>query len=82
MDQKVEGFPFNITGAPMYYGSTCSFLGTAILYERWAGVMLTVEVLVVYLVALSFEEYVAFFRSTCPPHGRLALQAIKVSGTG
>ena len=58
MDQKVEGFPFNITGAPMYYGSTCSFLGTAILYERWAGVMLTAEVLVVYLVALSFEEYV------------------------
>ena len=56
MDHKVEGFPFNITGAPMYYGSTCSFLGTAILYEKWAGVLLTAEVLVVYLVALSFEE--------------------------
>ena len=56
MDAKVESFPFNVTGAPMYYGSTLSFLGTAILYGRWAGFMLTAEVLGVYWVALSFEE--------------------------
>jgi phosphatidylethanolamine/phosphatidyl-N-methylethanolamine N-methyltransferase len=56
MDHRVTSFPFNITSAPMYYGSTLSFLGTAILYGKPAGVILTAEVLVVYLVALGFEE--------------------------
>lgn len=56
MDEPVTSFPFNVTGAPMYYGSTMSFLGTALLYGRPAGVLLTVEVLLVYLVALSYEE--------------------------
>jgi len=56
MDHRVTSFPFNITGAPMYYGSTLSFLGIAIWYGKPAGVILTVEVLVVYLVALGFEE--------------------------
>ncbi|KAI9775486.1 MAG: Phosphatidyl-N-methylethanolamine N-methyltransferase [Geoglossum umbratile] len=56
MDRRVTSFPFNVTGAPMYYGSTLSFLGTAFLYGKPAGVVLTVEVLVVYLMALRFEE--------------------------
>jgi len=56
MDSMVTGFPFNITDAPMYYGSTMSFLGTAILFGKPTGVLLTLEVLVVYLVALSFED--------------------------
>lgn len=56
MDEKVEGFPFNITEAPMYYGSTLSFLGTALLYARPAGLLLTAHVLLVYLVALRFEN--------------------------
>ncbi|KAI4285002.1 MAG: hypothetical protein L6R38_001017 [Xanthoria sp. 2 TBL-2021] len=56
MDEPVTSFPFNVTGAPMYYGSTMSFLGTALLYARPAGVVLTVEVLVVYWVALGFED--------------------------
>ncbi|KAI4173220.1 MAG: hypothetical protein LQ348_006629, partial [Seirophora lacunosa] len=56
MDEPVTSFPFNVTGAPMYYGSTMSFLGTALLYGRPAGVLLTVEVLLVYLVALSYED--------------------------
>ncbi|SLM39906.1 methylene-fatty-acyl-phospholipid synthase [Lasallia pustulata] len=56
MDHVVESFPFNITGAPMYYGSTMSFLGTAILYGKPAGILLTAEVLVVYLIALSYED--------------------------
>lgn len=58
MDSKVEGFPFNVTGAPMYWGSTLSFLGTALYTGRTAGLLLTLEVLVMYLVALQFEEYV------------------------
>ena len=56
MDHMVTGFPFNVCGAPMYYGSTMSFLGTAILYGKPAGILLTAEVLVVYLIALSYEE--------------------------
>ncbi len=56
MDEPVTSFPFNITGAPMYYGSTMSFLGTALLYGRPAGVLLTAEVLLVYSIALSYEE--------------------------
>ncbi|KAL8647858.1 MAG: hypothetical protein Q9226_006255 [Calogaya cf. arnoldii] len=56
MDEPVTSFPFNVTGAPMYYGSTMSFLGTALLYARPAGVVLTMEVLLVYWVALGFED--------------------------
>lgn len=59
MDEKVEGFPFNATGAPMYWGSTCSFLGVALLRGRLAGLLLTAEVFVMYIVALKFEEYVS-----------------------
>ncbi len=56
MDAPVTGFPFNITGAPMYYGSTMSFFGSALIYGRPAGLVLAAEVLVVYLLALRFEE--------------------------
>jgi len=56
MDEMVTGFPFNITDAPMYYGSTMSFLGTAILFGKPAGILLTGEVLLVYLIALRFED--------------------------
>jgi phosphatidylethanolamine N-methyltransferase len=34
MDEMVTGFPFNVTDAPMYWGSSCSFLGTALLYAK------------------------------------------------
>lgn len=56
MDHIVTGFPFSVTKSPMYYGSTMSFLGTAILFGKPAGILLTAEVLVVYLVALRFED--------------------------
>jgi phosphatidylethanolamine N-methyltransferase len=56
MDDMVTGFPFNICSAPMYYGSTMSFLGTAVLFGKPAGMLLTAEVLIVYLVALRFED--------------------------
>lgn len=60
MEKKVEGFPFNVTDAPMYWGSTLSFLGTALYYGRAAGVFLTLEVFLLYLGALQFEEYDRF----------------------
>lgn len=56
MDAKVEGFPFNVTGAPMYWGSTMSFLGYSLLTGKVAGLILTAEVFVMYLIALQFED--------------------------
>lgn len=56
MDSMVTGFPFNVTSAPMYYGSTMSFLGTALIYGKPAGLLLTAVVLVVYIVAIQFEN--------------------------
>lgn len=56
MEEPVTGFPFSLTGAPMYYGSAMSFLGTALLYGKPAGVVLSLEVLAVYMLALRFEE--------------------------
>ncbi|KAI8958375.1 phospholipid methyltransferase [Daldinia sp. FL1419] len=56
MDDIITGFPFNITDAPMYNGSTCSFLGTALLYGKPAGLLLTAWVFVVYQIALKYEN--------------------------
>lgn len=56
MDDMVTGFPFNVTGAPMYWGSTMSFLGTALYFGKPAGILLTVWVYVVYVVALRYED--------------------------
>ncbi|KAI9795779.1 MAG: Phosphatidyl-N-methylethanolamine N-methyltransferase [Candelina submexicana] len=56
MDDRVTSFPFNVTDAPMYYGSTMSFLGTALLMGKPAGILLTLEVLSVYMVALTYED--------------------------
>ena len=56
MDHKVEGFPFNVSGAPMYWGSALCFLGTTLYKGRGAGLVLTSEVVVMYLIALRFEE--------------------------
>jgi methylene-fatty-acyl-phospholipid synthase len=55
-EKMVTGFPFNVTDAPMYYGSTMSFLGSALIYGRPAGILLTVEVFIVYKIALTFEN--------------------------
>ncbi|KAI9282003.1 phospholipid methyltransferase-domain-containing protein [Sporodiniella umbellata] len=56
MSERVTGIPFNICDNPMYIGSTCTFLATALWYKSPAGVVLTSIVYVVYRVALFFEE--------------------------
>ncbi|EFQ34404.1 phospholipid methyltransferase [Colletotrichum graminicola] len=56
MDGIVTGFPFNITDAPMYNGSTMSFLGAALIYGKPAGILLTIWVFGVYKVALRYEN--------------------------
>jgi phosphatidylethanolamine N-methyltransferase len=56
MDEMVTGFPFSVTDAPMYYGSTMSFLGSALWLGKPAGIALSGLVLVVYKIALTFED--------------------------
>lgn len=56
MDEMVTGFPFNVTGAPMYWGSVMSFLGTALYFAKPAGLLLTVWVYIVYVIALRYED--------------------------
>lgn len=62
MNERVTGFPFNVTDNPMYWGSTISFLGTAIWYAKPIGIWLTLEVWLMYTIALvsllSFSEFV------------------------
>ncbi|KAI8976429.1 phospholipid methyltransferase-domain-containing protein [Pilobolus umbonatus] len=56
MKERVTGFPFNICDNPMYIGSTCTFLATALWYGNPAGVLLSAIVYVVYKIALTYEE--------------------------
>lgn len=56
MDAPVTGFPFNVTGSPMYWGSTMNFLGVALYQGKVAGILLTAEVFVLYWFALQWEE--------------------------
>ncbi|KAK7535474.1 phosphatidylethanolamine N-methyltransferase [Phyllosticta citricarpa] len=56
MDHRVTSFPFSVCDAPMYVGSTLSFLGTAIWYGKPAGVALTAFVWLAYSVALRYED--------------------------
>ncbi|KKK25160.1 phospholipid methyltransferase, partial [Aspergillus ochraceoroseus] len=56
MDGPVTGFPFSVTGSPMYWGSTLNFLGVALYRGKVAGVLLAAEVFVLYWVALRWED--------------------------
>ncbi|XP_075949301.1 phosphatidylethanolamine N-methyltransferase isoform X1 [Anarhichas minor] len=55
MDEKVTGFPFNITENPMYWGSTANYLGLALIGASPVGLVLTAIVAVVYTAAIRFE---------------------------
>ncbi|KAF2018825.1 phosphatidylethanolamine N-methyltransferase [Aaosphaeria arxii CBS 175.79] len=56
MDAPVTSFPFSVSDAPMYHGSTLSFLATAIWRGKPAGLVLTVLVAVAYAVARTYED--------------------------
>ena len=56
MDAPVTGFPFNVTGSPMYWGSTLNFLGVALYHGKVAGIVLTGQVFILYWFALQWEE--------------------------
>jgi len=59
MDHRVEGFPFNVLTDPMYVGSTMSFVGASLWYESPAGILISLYVYVVYVLALRFEGCVS-----------------------
>jgi methylene-fatty-acyl-phospholipid synthase len=56
MNAPVTTFPFNILTNPMYIGSTLSFLALALYYSSPIGFLLTIEIYIVYRIALLFEE--------------------------
>ena len=56
LDDIVTGFPFNVSASPMYWGSFLSFLGTALMLAKPAGLLLAGWVYLVYHVALSLED--------------------------
>ena len=56
MDAPVTSFPFNVSDAPMYHGSTLSFLATALWRGKPAGVLLTGVVAGAYAVARRWED--------------------------
>ncbi|KAK0562285.1 Serine/threonine kinase [Tilletia horrida] len=56
MDHIVTSFPFNVMANPMYWGSSMSFIGVALWFGKPAGLLLSVLVIVVYYIALQFEE--------------------------
>lgn len=56
MDAPVTTFPFNVSDAPMYHGSTLSFLATALWRGKPAGVVLTGVVAGAYAVARRWED--------------------------
>ncbi|MBZ3882226.1 Phosphatidylethanolamine N-methyltransferase [Sciurus carolinensis] len=55
-EARVTTFPFNIMDNPMYWGSTANYLGWAILHASPTGLLLTVLVALVYMVAVLYEE--------------------------
>ncbi|KAF9007061.1 phospholipid methyltransferase [Cyathus striatus] len=55
MDHRVEGFPFNVLRDPMYVGSTMCFTAASLWYERPAGLLITVYVYIIYVIALRYE---------------------------
>ncbi|KZT58149.1 phospholipid methyltransferase [Calocera cornea HHB12733] len=55
MKERVESFPFTILRDPMYVGSTMCFFAGAFWYARPAGILLSILVWTVYMIALRFE---------------------------
>ncbi|QLG74666.1 hypothetical protein HG535_0G05490 [Zygotorulaspora mrakii] len=56
MDDIVTSFPFSVSNNPMYLGSTLSFLGYSLLEGKFAGVLVSCFVNMMYSFATSFEE--------------------------
>ncbi|PWN50306.1 putative OPI3-methylene-fatty-acyl-phospholipid synthase [Violaceomyces palustris] len=56
MDHMVTGFPFNVMNNPMYWGSSMSFVAVSLWFAKPAGLILSALVVIVYSIALRYEE--------------------------
>ncbi|KAL0059979.1 Phosphatidyl-N-methylethanolamine N-methyltransferase, partial [Marasmius tenuissimus] len=54
--ERVTHFPFSILNNPMYVGSTMSFVGAALWYERPVGLLISAFVTLTYYIRLRYEE--------------------------
>jgi len=55
MDERVTSFPFNVLDNPMYVGSAMSFFGTSFWYGKPIGFLLSIEVSIMYVIAMMLE---------------------------
>lgn len=55
-EARVTTFPFSVLDNPMYWGSTANYLGWALMHASPTGLLLTVLVALVYMVAVLYEE--------------------------
>ncbi|XP_020035891.1 phosphatidylethanolamine N-methyltransferase isoform X2 [Castor canadensis] len=55
-EARVTTFPFSVLDNPMYWGSTANYLGWAFMHASPTGLLLTVLVALVYVVAILYEE--------------------------
>jgi len=55
MTHRVTGFPFNVLNDPMYIGSFLTHVGTSLWFKSPAGLLLSLWILVVYMIALKYE---------------------------
>ncbi|KAG2392254.1 hypothetical protein C9374_012506 [Naegleria lovaniensis] len=56
MEDRITSFPFNVTDNPMYNGSTLWFIGHSLVKCSPAGLLLSLEIFIMYKIALMFEE--------------------------
>ena len=55
MPERVTSFPFNVLENPMYIGSAMSFFGTSFWFGKPIGFVLSVEVAIMYGMAMLME---------------------------
>ncbi|KAI6121632.1 hypothetical protein F5141DRAFT_1061310 [Pisolithus sp. B1] len=55
VNDRVEGFPFNVLRDPTYAGGRPHFATTALWYERPTGLLITLYVYIVYLITLRYK---------------------------
>jgi phosphatidylethanolamine N-methyltransferase len=55
MPDRVTSFPFNVLENPMYVGSAMSFFGTSFWFGKPIGFVLSVEVSIMYVLAMVME---------------------------
>ncbi|XP_077993613.1 phosphatidylethanolamine N-methyltransferase-like [Glandiceps talaboti] len=56
LDERVTGFPFNVTDNPMYWGTTMNFVGFALWNASAAGLLMIPLIVLVYKIIIQFEE--------------------------